>query len=99
MTENDKACSEIKYAVESCCVVGQDKLQMQIITKEGDTFCLSLSASGFTILQQIINSGSPKTKLGDCFETIYAFLDTVSAEYRNKFVESIADKLLNINKT
>ncbi|ESO10749.1 hypothetical protein HELRODRAFT_152723, partial [Helobdella robusta] len=65
---------------------------MNITSKEGNCYCVELSASGYRIVgRQYDNiSGEDSTKY---YETIYAFLDDVSPLYRVCFSDALAEKL------
>nr|XP_039262053.1 GSK3-beta interaction protein-like [Styela clava] len=100
--EVKSVAEEIRFAVDKVVIDATDPYSFTVTIKEGVTFHLSLSSRGFLVENQ--SQGDPNTQSeviilkGQCFETIYAFLDKASPAYRVAFVQDISKKLNAISE-
>ncbi|KAK7084996.1 hypothetical protein SK128_004633 [Halocaridina rubra] len=63
-----------------------------LTTRENNTYCIELTASGFRIVGFKYDDSSQPSE--DYYETPYALLDTISPMYRESFSSALAAKLL-----
>lgn len=99
--EVKSAAEEIRFAVDKVIIDDTDPCRFSITIQEGTVFVLSLSSSGFLVETQSPGSSEGaevKILKGQCFETIYAFLDNASPAYRKSFFQDLSKKLNQLEK-
>lgn len=100
--EAEAAIREVKYAVEHAEISSElsandDIAFFNVRTKEGETFCVELSALGYRIVGNKFDEISSEMN-STYYETIYSLLDKHSPKYRLTFGEALAGKLEGLQK-
>ncbi|XP_042218521.1 GSK3-beta interaction protein-like [Homarus americanus] len=67
-------------------------IYFNLTTKEDNTYCIELTASGFRIVGSKYDDNSQSSE--EYFETPYALLDNISPLYRESFSSALAAKLM-----
>nr|XP_018671854.1 uncharacterized protein LOC108950472 [Ciona intestinalis] len=102
VNEIQSIASEIKFAVTSVVVPVNNPTLLHITTLESAFFTLELTSTGFFVVEEnnskVEEAYRSTSVLGERFETIYAFLDTVSLKYRSSFASALSDKLFELNQ-
>ncbi|XP_064615812.1 GSK3-beta interaction protein-like [Liolophura sinensis] len=97
--EAEHLAQEVAYAVHDIqlsSVLGafDDRVYINLTTKEKESFCVQLTAQGFKIVGKEYNKVDEKCcKDNQCYETLYSLLDKVSPQYRVSFGNVLFQKL------
>ncbi|KAK4314745.1 hypothetical protein Pmani_013996 [Petrolisthes manimaculis] len=87
---------DVKECVENIIVsslpVSDTTIYFNLTTKEKNSYCIELTASGFRIVSDKYDDKSQPTE--DYFETPYSLLDNISPLYRQSFSNALSAKLL-----
>ncbi|KAK4297360.1 hypothetical protein Pmani_030212 [Petrolisthes manimaculis] len=87
---------DVKECVENIIVsslpVSDTTIYFNLTTKEKNSYCIELTASGFRIVSDKYDDNSHPTE--DYFETPYSLLDNISPLYRQSFSNALSAKLL-----
>lgn len=71
-------------------------IYLNLTTLESKNYCIELSASGF----RVAGFGFDMTDIegGDCFETPYSLLNSISPQFHNSFGNALLMKLNNLSE-